>query len=74
MAKTEKDPLSEPSSTTSKMQEGVSNGKKKPSVKKELAELKVEAKKLDEQKSKEKVIANIPTVQNNRKPKVKSSR
>ena len=74
LAKTEKDPLSEPSSTTSKMQEGVSNGKKKPSVKKELAELKVEAKKLDEQKSKEKVIANIPTVQNNKKPKVKSSR
>lgn len=44
MAKTEKNPLSEPSSTTFKMQEGVSNGKKKPSVKKELAELKVEAK------------------------------
>lgn len=74
MAKTEKNPLSEPSSTTFKMQEGVSNGKKKPSVKKELAELKVEAKKLDEQKSKEKVIANIPPVQNNKNQKVKSSR
>ena len=48
--------------------------KKKPSVKKELAELKVEAKKLDEQKSKEKVIANIPPVQNNKNQKVKSSR
>lgn len=74
MAKTEKNPLSEPSSTTFKMQEGVSNGKKKPSVKKKLAELKVEAKKLDEQKSKEKVIANIPPVQNNKNQKVKSSR
>ena len=36
------------------MQEGVSKGITKPSVKKELAELKVEAKKLDEVKSKEK--------------------
>ena len=74
MAKTEKDPLSEPSSTTSKMQEGVSKGAKKPSVKKELAELKVEAKKLDEQKSKEKVKVNIAPVQNNKKAKSKSSR
>jgi hypothetical protein len=74
MAKTEKNPLSEPSSTTFKMQEGVSNGKKKPSVKKELAELKVEAKKLDEQKSKEKVKVNIAPVQNNKKAKAKSSR
>ena len=74
MAKTEKDPLSEPSSTTSKMQEGVSKGAKKPSVKKELAELKVEAKKLDEQKSKEKVKVNIVPVQNNKKAKSKSSR
>ena len=54
VAKTEKNPLSEPSSKTSKMQEGVSKGITKPSVKKELAELKVEAKKLDEVKSKEK--------------------
>ena len=54
VAKTEKSPLSEPSSKTSKMQEGVSKGITKPSVKKELAELKVEAKKLDEVKSKEK--------------------
>ena len=74
MAKTEKDPLSEPSSTTSKMQEGVSKGAKKPSVKKELAELKVEAKRLDEQKSKEKVKVNIAPVQNNKKAKAKSSR
>lgn len=54
VAKTEKNPLSEPSSKTSKMQEGVSKGITKPSVKKELAELKVEAKKLDEAKSREK--------------------
>lgn len=55
MAKTEKDPLSEPSSTTSKMQEGVSKGAKKPSVKKELAELKVEAKKLDDKNLKKRL-------------------
>ena len=47
VAKTEKSPLSKPSSTTLKMQEGVSKAEKKPSVKKELAELKVEAQKLD---------------------------
>lgn len=58
VAKTEKNPLSEPSSMTSKMQEGVSKGAKKPSIKKELAECKVEAKKLDELKTKEKVISN----------------
>lgn len=58
VAKTEKSPLSEPSLMTSKMQEGVSKGIKKPSVKKELAELKVEAKKLDELKTKEKAISN----------------
>lgn len=58
VAKTEKSPLSEPSLMTSKMQEGVSKGVKKPSVKKELAELKVEAKKLDELKTKEKAISN----------------
>lgn len=57
VAKTEKSPLSEPSLMTSKMQEGVSKGIKKPSVKKELAELKVEAKKLDELKTKEKAIS-----------------
>ena len=56
------------------MQEGVSKGEKKPSVKKELAELKVEAKRLDEQKSKEKVKVNIAPVQNNKKAKAKSSR
>lgn len=68
VAKTEKSPLSEPSSMTSKMQEGVSKGMKKPSVKKELAELKVEAKKLDELKTKEKSISmgvkNAPTKTN----------
>ena len=53
VAKTEKSPLSKPSSMTSKMQEGVSKGAKKPSVKKELAELKVEAEKLDNSKTKE---------------------
>ena len=53
VAKTEKSPLSKPSSKTSKMQEGVSKGANKPSVKKELAELKIEAEKLDNSKSKE---------------------
>ena len=43
VAKTEKSPLSKPSLTTSKMQEGVSKEVRKPSVKKELAELKIEA-------------------------------
>lgn len=75
VAKTEKSPLSEPSSMTSKMQEGGSKGLKKPSVKKELAELKVEAKKLDELKTKEKAISkgvvNTPTKANK---KVKSNR
>lgn len=56
VAKIEKSPLSEPSSMTSKMQEGVSKGVKKPSVKKELAEVKIEAKKLDEQKNNNKVL------------------
>ena len=69
VAKTEKSPLSEPFSKTSKMQEGVSKGIKKPSIKKELAELKVEAKKLDEAKSKEKAakMVNKPKVQVNNK-------
>ena len=75
VAKTEKSPLSEPSLTISKMQEGVSKGFKKPSVKKELAELKVEAKKLDELKTKEKAISkgvvNTPPKTNK---KVKSNR
>ena len=75
MAKTEKSPLSEPSLTTSKMQEGVSKGTKKPSVKKELAELKIEAKKLDDLKTKEKAISkgvvNAPAKTNK---KVKSNR
>ncbi len=71
VAKTEKSPLSEPSSNTSKMQEGVSKGIKKPSVKKELAELKIEAKKLDEVKSKEK---NIGKVAKHTQKKTKSNR
>ncbi len=75
VAKTEKSPLSEPSSMTSKMQEGVSKGMKKPSVKKELAELKIEAKKLDDLKTKEKAISkgvvNAPAKTNK---KVKSNR
>lgn len=55
LAKTEKDPQSEPSLTTSKMQEGVSKGeKKKPSVRKELAKMKIEAKKNEELKAKDK--------------------
>ena len=75
VAKTEKSPLSEPSSMTSKMQEGVSKGVKKPSVKKELAELKVEAKKLDELKTKEKAISKgVVNAPNKTNKKVKSNR
>ena len=75
VAKTEKSPLSEPSSTTSKMQEGVSKGIKKPSVKKELAELKVEAKKLDELKTKEKAISkNVVQTPKKTNKKIKSNR
>lgn len=75
VAKTEKSPLSEPSSTTSKMQEGVSKGMKKPSVKKELAELKVEAKKLDELKTKEKAISkDVAHIPKKNKSKTKSNR
>ena len=65
VAKTEKSPLSKPSLTTSKMQEGVSKEVKKPSVKKELAELKIEADKLDSQKTKQK---------NNTKSKAKTNK
>ena len=53
----------------------IAKGMKKPSVKKELAELKVEAKKLDELKTKEKAISkgvvNNPIKTNK---KVKSNR
>ena len=72
VAKIEKSPLSEPSLTISKMQEGVSKGIKKTSVKKELAELKVEAKKLDDLKNKEKFIGNIQPKKN--ETKLKSNR
>ena len=65
VAKTEKSPLSKPSLTTSKMQEGVSKEVRKPSVKKELAELKIEADKLDSQKTKQK---------NNTKSKAKTNK
>lgn len=75
VAKTEKSPLSEPSLMTSKMQEGVSKGAKKPSVKKELAELKVEARKLDELKTKEKAISkDVAHVPKKNKSKTKSNR
>lgn len=75
VAKTEKSPLSEPSLTTSKMQEGVSKGAKKPSVKKELAELKVEARKLDELKTKEKAISkDVAYNPKKNKSKTKSNR
>lgn len=75
VAKTEKSPLSEPFSTTSKMQEGVSKGVKKPSVKKELAELKIEAKKLDELKTKEKAISKgVVNASAKTNKKVKSNR
>ena len=65
VAKTEKSPLSKPSLTTSKMQEGVSKEVKKTSVKKELVELKIEADKLDTQKTKQK---------NNTKSKAKTNK
>ena len=75
VAKTEKSPLLEPSLTTSKMQEGVSKGMKKPSVKKELAELRIEAKKLDELKTKEKAISQgVVNAPNKTNKKVKSNR
>ena len=53
MAKIEKSPLSEPSSMNTKEQVGVSNGIKKPSVRKELAMLKIEARKINKLKNKE---------------------
>ncbi len=75
VAKTEKSPLSKPSSMTSKMQEGVSKEVTKPSVKKELAELKIEAEKLDNQKSKEKTKTKAKTnKQKKSKTKTKSNR
>ena len=75
VAKTEKSPLSKPSLTTSKMQEGVSKEVRKPSVKKELAELKIEAEKLDNQKSKEKTKTKAKTnKQKKSKTKTKSNR
>ena len=60
-AKTEKSPQSEPSSITSKMQEGVSKGEKKPSVRKELAKLKVEVEKREEVRAKEKNNVKVVT-------------
>ena len=75
VAKTEKSPLSKPSSMTLKMQEGVSKGATKPSVKKELADLKVEAEKLDNQKNKEKTKTKAKTnKQKKSKTKTKSNR
>ena len=61
MAKTEKSPQSEPSSITSKMQEGVSKGEKRPSVRKELAKLKVEVEKREEVRAKEKNNVKVVT-------------
>ena len=61
LAKTEKSPQSEPSSITSKMQEGVSKGEKKPSVRKELAKLKVEVEKREEVRAKEKNNVKVVT-------------
>lgn len=75
VAKTEKSPLSKPSLMTSKMQEGVSKEATKPSVKKELAELKVEAEKLDNQKNKEKTNTKTKiNKQKKSKTKIKSKR
>lgn len=69
LAKT-KSPQSEPSSKISKMQEGVSKGERKPSVRKELAKLKDEVKVREETKAKEKVNVKLETP----KPKVKQER
>lgn len=69
LAKT-KSPQSEPSSKTSKMQEGVSKGEKKPSVRKELAKLKDEVKTREEVRAKEKSNIKIETP----KPKTKQER
>lgn len=75
VAKTEKSPLSKPSLMTSKMQEGVSKEATKPSVKKELAELKIEAEKLDNQKNKEKTNTKTKiNKQKKSKTKIKSNR
>ena len=75
VAKTEKSPLSKPSLMTSKMQEGVSKEATKPSVKNELAELKVEAEKLDNQKNKEKTNTKTKiNKQKKSKTKIKSNR
>lgn len=70
LAKTEKSPQSEPSSITSKMQEGVSKGEKKTSVRKELAKLKVEVEKREEVRAKEK--NNVKNI--TKKAKTKSDR
>lgn len=69
LAKT-KSPQSEPSSKTSKMQEGVSKGERKPSVRKELAKLKDEVKTREEVRAKEKTSVKIETP----KPKLKQER
>ena len=69
LAKT-KSPQSEHSSKISKMQEGVSKGERKPSVRKELAKLKDEVKVREETKAKEKVNVKLETP----KPKVKQER
>lgn len=75
VAKIEKSPLSKPSSKTSKMQEGVSKGANKPSVKKELAELKIEAEKIDNSKSKERSNTKGKMTKTKKtKPKTKSNR
>ena len=65
-----KSPQSEPSSKISEMQEGVSKGERKPSVRKELAKLKDEVKVREETKAKEKVNVKLETP----KPKVKQER
>ena len=67
MAKAEKSPLLEPSSI---MQEGVSNRIKKPSVKKELAVLKVEAQKLE----KAKLVARNSNIKSTKIPKKNSKK
>ncbi|MBQ9298830.1 MAG: PcfB family protein [Clostridia bacterium] len=74
-AKTEKSPLLEPSLMNSKTQEKGAKVKKRPSVRKELAKLKIEAKILDEKKTKEKAISKqINKGKNKTNKKIKTNR
>ena len=68
LAKTEKSPLLEQSSIISEMQDGVSKSKEKPSVRKELAKLEIQAEKNYKQKIKTRdnsKITNFDEILNN---------